>query len=499
MSMKSLWLDRPPITVAEQPPFEAGATYDDIVVGAGLTGLTTALLLVRAGRRVALLEARSIGAVTTGNTTAKLSLLQGTRLSSILASASTATASAYVEGNREGRDWLLRYCVDHGVPVQRRDAYTYAGTRDGREAVRREYEAARSLGLEVTFEDDAGLPFESHGAVRLADQGQFDPMDVLEALTRDFTARGGLLYEGVRVQGVDARKPARVKTTKGDVFAEHVILATGIPILDRGLYFAKLTPQRSYALAYRVPGAIPSGMYVTADEPTRSLRTTPDPAGSGELLVVGGNGHEVGRHASPQSQVDDLEAWTTTHFPGAERTHAWSAQDYESHNEIPFVGWLPRAHGRAFVATGYSKWGMTNAVAAAIRLSAEILGGNLPWADQLGHRITRPQSLVEGAIANLKVGAEATRGWVAAELGSLPDAPPAEGEGVVGSDGGKPVAVCTVGGITRTVSAVCSHLGGIVTWNDAERSWDCPLHGSRYSADGTLLEGPATSDLAPRG
>ncbi len=499
MSMKSLWLDRPPITVAEQAPFEAGATYDDIVVGAGLTGLTTALLLVRAGRRVALLEARSIGAVTTGNTTAKLSLLQGTRLSSILASASTATASAYVEGNREGRDWLLRYCVDHGVPVQRRDAFTYAGTRDGREAVRREYEAARSLGLEVTFEDDAGLPFESHGAVRLADQGQFDPMDVLEALAQDFTARGGLLYEGVRVQGVDARKPARVKTTKGDVFAEHVILATGIPILDRGLYFAKLTPQRSYAIAYRVPGEIPAGMYVTADEPTRSLRTTPDPAGSGELLVVGGNGHEVGRHPSPQAQVDDLEAWTTTHFPGAERTHAWSAQDYESHNEIPFVGWLPRAHGRAFVATGYSKWGMTNAVAAAIRLSAEILGGNLPWADQLGHRITRPQSLVEGAIANLKVGAEATRGWVAAELGDVPDTPPAEGEGVVGSDGAVPVAVCTVGGITRTVSAVCSHLGGVVTWNNAERSWDCPLHGSRFSADGSLLEGPATSDLAPRG
>jgi glycine/D-amino acid oxidase-like deaminating enzyme/nitrite reductase/ring-hydroxylating ferredoxin subunit len=499
MSMKSLWLDRPHITIADQVPFEPRATYDDIVVGAGLTGLTTALLLARAGRRVAVLEARFIGAVTTGNTTAKLTLLQGTRLSRILATASHATAQAYVDGNREGRDWLLRYCVDHDVPVQRRDAYTYAGTPDGREAVRREYEAGLSLGLEVTLESDAGLPFESYAAVRLPDQGQFDPMDVLAALARDFTSRGGHIFEGVRVQGVDARKPARVKTTKGDVFAEHVILATGIPILDRGLYFAKLTPQRSYALAYRVPGAIPTGMYISADTPTRSLRTAPDPAGPGELLLVGGNGHEVGRHPNPQGEVDDLEAWTTSHFPGAERTHAWSAQDYESHNEVPFVGWLPRAHGRAFVATGYSKWGMTNAVAAAVRLSAEILGGNLPWADQLGRRVTRPQSLAEGAIANVKVGAEATRGWVAAELAGLPDRPPAEGEGVVGSDGATPVAVCTVDGVTRTVSAVCAHLGGIVTWNNAERSWDCPLHGSRYAADGTLLEGPATSGLAPLG
>jgi glycine/D-amino acid oxidase-like deaminating enzyme len=499
MSMKSLWLDRPPIPIADPVPFEPGATYDDIVVGAGLTGLTTALLLARSGRRVAVLEARSIGAVTTGNTTAKLTLLQGTRLSRILGAASHDTAAAYVEGNREGRDWLLRYCADHEVPVQRRDAYTYAGTREGREAIRREFEAARSLGVEVTFEDDAGLPFESHGAVRLADQAQFDPMDVLAAMTDDFTSRGGHVFEGVRVQGVDARKPARVKTTSGELLAEHVILATGIPILDRGLYFAKLTPQRSYALAFRVPGAIPAGMYLSADAPTRSLRTAPDPAGPGELLLVGGNGHEVGRHPSPQDRVDDLEAWTAAHFPGAERTHAWSAQDYESHNEVPFVGWLPRAHGRAFVATGYSKWGMTNAVAAAIRLSAEILGGHLPWAEQLGHRITRPQSLVEGAIANAKVGAEATRGWVGAELAGLPDDPPAEGEGVVGHDGVAPVAVCTVGGVTRTVSAVCAHLGGIVTWNNAERSWDCPLHGSRYAADGALLEGPATSGLAPRG
>jgi glycine/D-amino acid oxidase-like deaminating enzyme/nitrite reductase/ring-hydroxylating ferredoxin subunit len=499
MSLKSLWLDRPPITVANATPFEPGATYDDIVVGAGLTGLTTALLLVRAGRRVAVLEARTIGAVTTGNTTAKLSLLQGTRLSHILGAASHDTASAYVEGNREGRDWLLRYCVDHEVPVQRRDAYTYAGTPDGRAAVKREFEAARSLGLEVTFENDAGLPFETFGAVRLADQGQFDPMDVLAAMTHDLVSRGGHIFEGVRVQGVDARKPARVKTTRGEVFAEHVILATGIPILDRGLYFAKVTAHRSYALAYRVPGAVPSGMYLSADAPTRSLRTTPDPAGSGELLLVGGNGHEVGRHPDTQERVNDLESWATAHFPGAERTHAWSAQDYESLNEVPFVGWLPRAHGRAFVATGYSKWGMTNAVAAAIRLSAEILGGHLPWADQMGRRVTRPQSLLEGAIAGAKVGAAATRGWAGAELGGLPDAPPAEGEGIVAHDGAAPVAVCTVGGVTRTVSAVCAHLHGIVTWNNAERSWDCPLHGSRYAPDGSLLEGPATSGLEPRG
>lgn len=499
MTTKSLWLDRPALTYANTEPFEPGANYDDVVVGAGLTGLTTALLLARSGRRVAVLEARHIGAVTTGNTTAKLTLLQGHQLSKILDHASHKTAQAYVDGNREGMEWLLRYCTEHGVPVQRRDAFSYAATPEGRETVDREYEAAHSLGLGVTREPDAGLPYPTYGAVRLADQAQFDPMDVLAALAADFTARGGRIFEGVRVQGVDARKPARVKTSRGEVTAEHVILATGIPILDRGLYFAKLTPQRSYALAFRVPGEIPAGMFISVDPPTRSLRTAPEATPSGgveERLLVGGNGHEVGRHPSPADCVADLESWTREHFPGAERTHSWSAQDYQSHNEVPFVGWLPRAHGRAFVATGYGKWGMTNAVAAAIRLSGEILGGHMPWADQLGHRVTRPQDLATGAIENAKVGVQATRGWVNAERAPVPDAPPAEGEGVVGSEGTEPVGVCTVGGITRKVSAVCTHLGGVVTWNNAETTWDCPLHGSRFSAQGTLLEGPATSDLS---
>jgi glycine/D-amino acid oxidase-like deaminating enzyme/nitrite reductase/ring-hydroxylating ferredoxin subunit len=492
--MTSLWLDRR--NQIETDQFTPGAAYDDVVVGAGLTGLTTAALLSRAGRRVAVLEARHVGAVTSGNTTAKLSLLQGTTLSSLVRYHSERVAAAYVEGNREAFAWVLRYCDDHQVPVQRRDAYTYAGTRSGVAVVRREFEIAERLGLEVMRVDADELPYPSHGAVRLAEQAQFNPLDLLTALAAELRSRDGVLVEGVRVVDVAVESRVKVRTDAGTVTAENVILATGVPFLDRGLYFVKVTPKRSYALAFRVPGDLPRGMYLSADPPTRSLRTAQH--GGEELLLVGGNGHTVGRHRRPPSElVADLVAWTERYFPGAERTHVWSAQDYESHNHVPFVGKLPRGRGRVFLATGYNKWGMTNSVAAALRISAEVLGGNMPWAKTLGTRVSKPASAVNAVQANVSVVAAAVQGWAAAELRPLvgPALTPAEGEGVVGRLRGAPVGVSTVDSRTCAVTAVCTHLGGVLRFNDLEKSWDCPLHGSRFAADGSVLEGPATTNL----
>ena len=436
--MTSLWLDRSrPI---ETDPFVPGAAYDDVVVGAGLTGLVTACLLARAGRRVAVLEARHVGAVTTGNTTAKLSLLQGTMLSKIIRNHSERVASAYLEGNREALAWALRYCADNQVPIERRDAYTYAGQRSGVAAVQREFETAQRLGLEVERVDADELPFSTYGAVRLAEQAQFDPMDMLTALATELRSRDGVLVEGVRAEDVSVEDRVTVQTSAGTVTADNVILATGIPFLDRGLYFVKVTPQRSYALAFRVPGPIPRGMYLSADSPTRSLRTAQHDGE--ELLLVGGNGHPVGRHRKPPSElVAELTRWTERHFPGAERTHVWSAQDYQSHNSVPFVGRLPRGRGRVYLATGYSKWGMTNAVAAALRLSAELLGGNMTWARTLSRRVSKPASVAHGVRENLVIGVAATQGWLAAELRPVSDSDrtPPEGEGVVRNLRGRPV------------------------------------------------------------
>nr|MDQ5861807.1 FAD-binding oxidoreductase [Actinomycetota bacterium] len=289
--MTSLWLARGQSFSSD--PFQSGSSYDTVVAGAGLTGLVTALLLARSGQRVLVLEARFPGAVTTGNTTAKVSLLQGTVLSALARQYAQKQVGAYVEANREGQSWLLRYLDEHLVPYQRRDAYTYATTPQGTERLLEELGAATTAGLDVEYVRDARLPFPIQGALLLTDQAQINPMDVLDALLGDVRARGGSVVGGARLRNVSGNGPLAVHTDQGTVTANDVVLATGIPVLDRGLYFTKLKPMRSYAAALELPAGVtaPPGMYLSAEEPTHSLRDY-EADGRG-LLLVGGHGHPV--------------------------------------------------------------------------------------------------------------------------------------------------------------------------------------------------------------
>ncbi len=482
------------------PSLEPEIKYDVVVVGGGLAGLTTALLASRAGARVAVLEARRIGDGTTGNSTAKLSLLQGTQLSRIRRRHSAATAERYVEANREGQQWLLRYCDEHDVAAQRCAAVTYAQTPKAVRAVRDEYDACREAGLDVEWVDQLDVPFVNHGGVRLPDQAQVDPRSVLSALTADAIDHGVHVFENTRVLGLTGLASGHVMfgercldTERGPVRADTVVLATGTPILDRGGYFARLHPQRSYSVAFEVPGEIPRDMYISADTPTRSLRYAPGP--TGDTLIVGGNGHTVGRQEPTTPQYEDLVGWTREYFPGARETHRWSAQDYVPVDVLPHVGPLLPGYDRVLVATGFAKWGMTNAVAAALALSGRMFGGKMPWASVLESWSPRELTgLPDAAKINGDVGVAMVGGWLRAALSGDGDRPD-EGVGRVTRRGIRPVGVSTVDGVTTTVSAVCPHLYGILSWNDAERSWDCPLHGSRFSHDGRVLEGPATCPL----
>lgn len=503
--MTSLWHMTGPRIVAFGPHgtegWREGERFDTVVVGAGLTGITMALLLVRAGQRVLVLEARTAGAVTTGNTTGKVSLLQGNVLSEIRRHSGDEVVKAYVEANREGSAWLLRQLESRGVATERRTAYTFATTQNGTGLLERELEASLIAGVPAEWTSDAGVPFPITGALRLDSQAQIHPMIVLAELAAELHERGGRLVERCRVHDVDTSPHGvDIMTSLGRVEADACVHATGTPILDRGMFFARLEPSRSFVCAYPMSTeAIPNGMHISIDSPHRSLRSAEDPSGR-PLLLVGGGSHVTGRDDDTRHLLSEIDDWTHEWFTAGARSIWWGAQDYRRHSRLPFAAALAGAHGRVYAATGYNKWGMTNAIAAALTLAADILGEAPGWARTLREHQIGFADAGETLRAGVAVAGRLAGDWADTEIvGPAVDRVKVEeGEGEIARDGVSPVAVARVGGRVCRVSGVCTHMGGILHWNAAERSWDCPLHGSRFSPDGSLLEGPAVSDLEQR-
>ncbi len=494
MSLRSVWEPRRPEGRVDA---RASGDYDVVVVGGGLTGLCTALLLASGGLSVVVLEARSVGAGTTGGSTAKVSVLQGTQLGRIARRHPDPVVGQYVEANRAGATWLRRFCDEQGVAAQSRTACTYATSSHGARLVEREHALARAAGLDAVLVDATPLPLRATAAVELPDQFQLDPVELLDALCVAARRQGVVIVEGARVTGVAGRDPVRVETGAGTVTGRHVVVATNLPVLDRGAHFARFRPARSYSLAFSAAD-LPElpGMYLSADGPSRSVRDAV--VGGDRYLLVGGEGHTTGRGKPPSARLDALRSWTAEHFPGLEETHAWSAQDYVPAHDLPVVGPLLPHTDRVMFAGGYAKWGMTNAVAAALALVGHLQDERIDWAEPLWSWSRRELSgLPRAALDNAEVAVEMTRGWLApaTRIGREPG----EGEGLVRLDGPHgPTAVSRTSGVVRAVSATCPHLGGVVRWNDAEQSWDCPLHGSRFAPGGDVLEGPATCRLRAR-
>ena len=268
-----------------------------------------------------------------------------------------------------------------------------------------------------------------------------------------------------------------------------------MPILDRGGFFARQTPQRSYAAALR-RGWVPDAMYLSADSPSRSIRRAPGP--DGPLLLVGGHGHVTGRVASEQAQLDALLAWARSELGGTEVTHTWSAHYPGPVNELPYVGPLLPGDDRLLVATGFDKWGFTNAPAAAGILTSRVLGR--PRTDEAMSSWSpwEATGVPQALLANGAVGTGWRRGGCGPTSATTARARPRRAPGRwSGARGARWRPARSAAPRTRS-RPVCSHLYGVVSWNDAEQSWDCPAARVAVRPDGAVLEGPATEPLAPR-
>jgi glycine/D-amino acid oxidase-like deaminating enzyme/nitrite reductase/ring-hydroxylating ferredoxin subunit len=472
---------------------------------------------------VTVVEADRIVAGTTGYTTAKLTAQHTLIYDRLRSLFGPEAARWYARSQQDAVEHVGRLADELGIDcdLERLPAHTYVTDPDQVPQIRAEVAAAEEAGLPASLVTGTGLPFGVAAAIRVADQAQFHPRRFLLALARALVDRGGRIVERTRVVGLDEGAPCRLTTESGrTITARDVVVATHYPVFDRAGLFARLSPHRELVVAGPIPAdADPRGMYLTTEQNTRSVRTAPYPDGR-RLLIVTGESAKPGV-GSTSERFERLAAWTREHFPAVELTYHWAAQDNQTTDGVPYIGRFHPGSRHVWVATGFGGWGMSNGVLAGRLLAARIAGDEPPWAGLYDPRrlharaeagaLLRNNLEVAGHFVGDRLRETADRLHAVAERLPLVGDRPRRGSHVDSVDeialdsgaivriGGKRCAVYRApDGTVQAVSATCTHLGCLVAFNDAERSWDCPCHGSRFATDGSVLHGPATRPLEPR-
>ncbi|MBA3264248.1 MAG: FAD-dependent oxidoreductase [Thermoleophilaceae bacterium] len=494
-ALSSLWLDT--VERAQRPPLGGDVHADVCVVGAGITGLSAAFEFARAGAGVVVLEGRFIGAGATGYTTAKLSSLHGLTYAKLERTLGEDAARVYGQANQRGVERAFELAGEIGIDcdLRRKPNLTYCESPDERDRIEAEVAAARRAGLPAALVEAADLPFPIAAAVRFADQAEFHPVKFLHGLARGLEDAGARLHEGTFAVSVDAGAPCRVRTDGGrTVTAGSVVVATHLPFLDRGLYFARCHPERSYVVAAPYEGgAAGGGMYLSTESPAHSIRT--HALGAHTWLLVGGESHKTGQ-GDARERYERLERWARERF-AVEPVMRWATQDQMPADGVPYVGPVDPLSKNVYVATGFRKWGLAMGLAASELLAAWVDGRDHPWRDLYD---TRRLRLRAGAGPLLKENMNVALRFFGDRVFKRADVDSIEpGEGrIVGVAGGQRAVYRDEQGELHALSARCTHLGCIVNWNSGEGTWDCPCHGSRFGPHGEVIMGPAVKGLARR-
>ncbi|MER6973827.1 FAD-dependent oxidoreductase [Nocardioides sp. NPDC000445] len=499
MERTSVWLataERPRSATPETGR-KADLAVDVAVVGGGIVGMTTALLAQRRGLQVAVLEAATVGGGTTGYSTGKVTAQHGLIYAELVERHGEDDARLYASAMRAGVEQVADLATELEIScdLTRAPALAYTRQPDQRSRIEDEASAAARLGLPARVTDRTDLPFDVEAAVAFDDQIHFHPRRYLAGLADAFTAAGGQLREGPRIIDIDEQSDRTVQLTThaGTVVADKVVVASLLPPGLLGGYFARTRPSRSYGLAVRLRHPAPTSMAIGIDSPSRSTRPWLDPGPNG--LIVVGNGHETGAEPDTEAMYADLESWARTTFDVEAIDYRWSSQDYFTPDRLPYVGHPPTSE-MILVATGFQKWGLNSGTAAAMMLADLLAGTDNPWLPVFdASRIGDVRSVGRLIKDNLKVGEELVAGRRQdPEARPVSELQPGQG-GLVDLDGDTVGGYRDPAGALHTVSARCSHLGCPLHWNQAETSWDCTCHGSRFSPDGSVLDGPAVRPL----
>jgi len=429
--MESIWWQ-----TAQRPafaPLKGSIKTDVLIIGGGLTGVLCAHRLRRQGVNCVVAEATTVGGGITKNTTAKLTLQHGALYDRLIRTFGRHRAQLYLQAQQAALEEYRWLCREIDCDYTTADAYVYSLT--DRLKMEKEAAALETLGCSAEFLPRLSLPLPVVGAVRMPEQAQFHPLRFLYALAKDLP-----IYEHTPIREL---VPGGAVTPRGTIMAEKIVVATHFPFLNKhGAYFLKLYQHRSYVLALK--GApLFEGMYVDENDKGMSFRRY------GDLLLLGGGGHRTGKQGGGWRELEDF---ARRRFPRARVAYRWATQDCMSLDGVPYIG--PYACGTPglYVATGYNKWGMSNAMVASMMLSDMVCGRENPWAEVFApaRSVWHPQLAINGGEALL--------------------------------------------GLLALRKPRCPHMGCALHYNPQEHSWDCSCHGSRFTEEGQLIDGPSTTD-----
>jgi glycine/D-amino acid oxidase-like deaminating enzyme/nitrite reductase/ring-hydroxylating ferredoxin subunit len=466
----------------DYPALSGSGGADVAIVGAGIVGLTTAYLLAQAGLSVAVLEARRIGRQVTGRSTAKITSQHALIYRHLIDTLGIDHAQHYAEANRRGAEQISNWVNQLGIAceLERKDAYTYTCDPAQRGDIAAETEAARRVGFDARLLDRAPLPFDTAAAMCFPDQAQFNPAQYLIGLALAVEAAGGRVFENTRVTAVEPGDRWRVVAGEGLLEVKHVVIATNLPFAGPVEYDSRTQPRCHIAMAFRAArDTAVDGMFIGIDDPTHSIRMGRDR--DGPVLVVLGPRFNTGQDGDVAQRFRDLESWTRANLSVGDAAWQWVNEDYETADRVPFVGAPSDDAPEFYVATGFNGWGISNGTAAGILIADQIRGRSNPWTKLYDPRRPSPEDFVQGGDTQSKVS-------------RIEDIAPGEGGVIV--RGKEKIAVWKdARGRPHAVSASCTHKGCLVTWNNADHTWDCPCHGSMFQADGSVIHGPAVEPL----
>ncbi len=471
--------------------------YDILIIGGGLTGLTAAYLLKDTGYKIGIIEGSTIGYGTTGFTTAKITVQHDIIYDYLIDSFGLDKAKQYLKANEEGirliKDIINTNNIDCDFTKQ--TAYVYAAREDEKESIKKEYEAYKKLEIDGFYTENTKLPIKTFGAIGIKNQGQFNPLKYLYSLLNILLKNSSIeIYEHVRALSIEPHSTDHiVKTEHGDIYAKKVVVASHYPFdNDFGLFFLRLYQEKSYAMAVKTASESFDGMYINVNDPIYSMRY--QYSDKEDILILGGGNHRVAVKEDEEDSYKELEDFLKENFKDYVIKAKWSTQDCMTYDKIPYIGNISNNVENIYVATGFNKWGMSSSAASAIIIRNKILDIDDDFSEIFDpSRITPILSTKEF----LPTGAVIASGFIKRIIpisDELFDVNRGEGK-IVNYNGRKVGVYKDESGDYFCINPVCTHMKCAVSFNGAEKTWDCQCHGSRFDVNGKILEGPAVYPL----